>query len=392
MKVKKYILRPTIKHPILIGLFFLIASVSSFSLPPMLLSVLKGHKNGVRSIAFSADGQQIIIVPFDTAGAVKIWNVADEQNLLTVINAAVLCASLSHDKKWLVTGDSYGKAKVWNANTGEELRVIDSNSYVMWVTCSPVEPLVAMLTSGTHTIWRATDGEIQRKITFPDQRMREHTAFNHNGTKLVTVADHMAQVWTKEGEKLLVLTDDVGVRSALFTYDDQRIITLNYRHVVKVWDSMTGELLRTENAPAYKYSKTAIFTSPAGARVFSRDGRNVKIADAEKGTILWNDDSFFWQFVPIDFVAFDIALSPDYKMIATPGSDRVNIWQLPPDSKSPEWIRLKTMLENYLRSLSPGKWPTYIGFRCSNLEADKALEAIAKDDELTRYVNWLLPK
>jgi len=78
-----------------------------------LLGVCSGHKQSVRSLAFSADGLTLATASDD--GTLKLWNVATRQELLSIrrLGTSLRHLAFSPDGQWLVGGSSP------NSPTGE---------------------------------------------------------------------------------------------------------------------------------------------------------------------------------------------------------------------------------------------------------------------------------
>jgi WD40 repeat protein len=70
-----------------------------------LLGEFVGHKQGVRSAAFSPDGRTLASASDD--GTLKLWNVATQQELLTHhrVGASMAAVMFSPDNRMLVVGD-----------------------------------------------------------------------------------------------------------------------------------------------------------------------------------------------------------------------------------------------------------------------------------------------
>ena len=85
------------------------------------LLTLTGHKGIVRSVAYSPDGQRIVTASFDQTA--KVWNAETGTELLTLAghDSWVWSAAYSADGQRIVTGGRDKTAKVWNANTGTAL-------------------------------------------------------------------------------------------------------------------------------------------------------------------------------------------------------------------------------------------------------------------------------
>jgi len=87
------------------------------------LLTFKGHKDEVRSVAFSPDGQRVVTGSAD--GTAKLWETASGRELLTLNghNDQVLSVAFSPDGQNIATSSADGTAKVWEAARPEQVAV-----------------------------------------------------------------------------------------------------------------------------------------------------------------------------------------------------------------------------------------------------------------------------
>jgi WD40 repeat protein len=105
---------------------------------PVLRKDLKGHKSGLRSVAFDAAGKRF--VSSDESGVVKVWDAAT-LNLVTSIKAsarAVYRAKFTPDGRELVTvsgnwqARAKGEIRVWDPATGKEVGRFPDQNREVW--------------------------------------------------------------------------------------------------------------------------------------------------------------------------------------------------------------------------------------------------------------------
>jgi len=81
---------------------------------------LIGHRDGVRSAAFTPEGDRIATASWD--GTARIWEVkTGKQLVLTGHIGIVVSAAFSPDGHRLVTGGSDAAVRVWDTATGEQV-------------------------------------------------------------------------------------------------------------------------------------------------------------------------------------------------------------------------------------------------------------------------------
>ena len=85
------------------------------------LLTLKGHSDGILSVAFSPDGQRIVTGSLDMTA--RVWEAAKGNEPLTLKGHSddVFSVAFSPDGQRIVTGSWDGTAKVWEAASGKEL-------------------------------------------------------------------------------------------------------------------------------------------------------------------------------------------------------------------------------------------------------------------------------
>jgi WD40 repeat protein len=122
--------------------------------------VLNGHRDLVRSVAYSMDGSRIISASSDET--VKIWDAAAGKELLTFRGHSneVLSAAFSPDGKRAASGDKNFIVKEWDTKTGRELHTGGSlTGEVYTVSYSPDgKRLLAGSGGGVLKAWDSVTG------------------------------------------------------------------------------------------------------------------------------------------------------------------------------------------------------------------------------------------
>ena len=85
---------------------------------------MKGHKDCVKSVAFSPDGKQIVSGSRDQT--VRVWDASTGNNLkvLESHTDSVTSVAFSPNGKQIVSGSYDKSVRVWDASTGNELKVL----------------------------------------------------------------------------------------------------------------------------------------------------------------------------------------------------------------------------------------------------------------------------
>jgi WD40 repeat protein len=88
------------------------------------VAVLRGHKDGVFSAAFSPDGSRIVTASYDNTA--KIWDVAAAKEIVALAGhqKPVFSAAFVPNGSRIVTASADGTVRVWDAATGKEIVVL----------------------------------------------------------------------------------------------------------------------------------------------------------------------------------------------------------------------------------------------------------------------------
>jgi len=277
--------------------------------------VLKGHREGVQTLAFSPDGKKIVTsgAGESTSGerSVRIWDVESGKELLRLKEHIYVVKSIvfSPDGKVIVTTDHY-TTRAWDADTGEEL-TFEWNKNQSFVSAffSPDGKKIATTSrDGTH-IWDADSGKVLHKLEggayafFPDgkqiitsgsfgsmplriwnvetgEELRglgsgefSSVLVSPDGTKIVALGlrGGTLQRWDVEsGEELPRINQ--SIEAVAFSPDSKKIVTCFYHHnpreranLVQLWDAESGELLHTWKDHRRRINTVAF--SPCGKRI-----------------------------------------------------------------------------------------------------------------------------
>ncbi len=216
---------------------------------------LTGHKEGIHSLAFSADSNSLAV----GSRTVQVWDVTTgkERGSCETIPGGLPLVALSPDGKTLATGgrDAPHAVLLWDAATGRpQDRFPGHTGPIASLAFSPDGKQVAT------AAWRSAEAEVRLWEAATGQLLREFPA--HPG----------------------------GVTAVSFSPDGKCLATSGETHdrKVKVWDVATGRELRTFTGHEAKVEALAF--SPDGRRLASGDSCNkgpsegrVRVWDLEAG-------------------------------------------------------------------------------------------------------------
>jgi len=250
------------------------------------LATLRGHDNGVWSLALSPDGTRLATVSMD--GTAKVWDLATNQVVMTLptnvtANMGGIGARFSPDGKHLLTLSGDNDATLWELATGKAVLILKGHHDLVWtIAISPDGKLFATA-SGDQTVklWDVRGKEIK---TLTDLGFDIVLAFSPNSKRLfVSNGDTGSAIaWEIASDKEVFRFDGQdavpGITSIAVSPDGTRLATGEFDTTVKLWDAATGNLLFT----LFGHS------SYVGSVAFSADGKTLASASEDGSVKLWD--------------------------------------------------------------------------------------------------------
>jgi WD40 repeat protein/predicted Ser/Thr protein kinase len=338
------------------------------------LLTLKVSKSGVRSVAFSADGNKLFSAGYDQ---IQVWNSANGQALSTHKSSAI-----SPDGRWLATtGDPGDNVRLTDAATGKVRHFFPGEHpnqvglISAQVGFSPNGKRVAywgfFVADAALRVWDVDTGQRLLNLSW---RMKPGLAAEIAGrlafspdSQWIAWADWDTTVRVREvstGKELATLEGHENVAKAgflppavwglAFSPDRKLLASAGADATVRVWDIGTRKALLTLQGNSGAVQDVAF--SPDGKRLASA-GRDstVRVWDVATGKPL---DTLYGHTGPVWSVAF----SPDGKRLASGGEDEtVRVWDavagpIPLALKGHTgWVRSVTFSPDGKRLASAGK-------------------------------------
>jgi len=287
------------------------------------LAILRGHEDMVTSVSFSPKGQRIVSGSCDQT--VRVWD-AESGTELAVLRGhevEVRSVAFSPDGRRIASGSDDQTVRVWDAESGAELAILRGHEDM--VTSVSFSPDGRRVASGSYDqtvrVWDAESGA-ELAILCGHEGGMLSVAFAPDGRRIASGSgDKMVRVWDAEnGAQLALLRGHEGwVESVAFSPDDQRIASGSEDRTVRVWDAESGAELAVLRG--HEAGVKSVAFSPDGRRIVSGShDQTVRVWDAESGTEL---AVLSGHEVWVTSVAF----SPDGRRIASGSHDRtVRVW------------------------------------------------------------------
>jgi WD40 repeat protein len=279
----------------------------------------------LQAAAFSPDGKRIVTA--DSTGIAQVWDAVSGDPIGRALrhSATVNSAVFSPDGRWVVTASNDNTAQVWDAKTGNPVgRAMHHDDSVRSAVFSPDGDLVLTASDDkTARLWKARTGE----GAAPPMRhggVVYSATFSPDGSRVLTAsADNTARLWrTRTAQQLAVMLHDNTVTSAVFSPSGESLVTVSQNNA-QMW-----------NANGKKMGVAMTRNVAIGSAVFSPDNNWVLTGLYDKTAQLWEAATGKPVGLPLphDFFVLSAAFSPDARWILTM-SEGARVWPSPASIK-----------------------------------------------------------
>ena len=219
---------------------------------------VRGRRGGITSVAFSPDSRMALTGSAE--GGLTLIDVASGKELrdFSVGTAGrrdrpgppVLSVAFSPDGLRAVSGGADYKVRIWSVKTGREvLHLSGHRGPVKSVSYSGDGKLVLSAGGnekggGCFKWWEITQGREVGEIC--DAEYLKFAAFSPDGRKVLTGGGSELKLWDLEQRRQLVILKHGGyVDCGALSNDGKLALSAGSDGVVKVWDVVTGRLVKT---------------------------------------------------------------------------------------------------------------------------------------------------
>lgn len=284
----------------------------------------------IQGLALSPDGKRLVTVGRNhlEVRSMSSWKGRSMKELTP--GADLKTVAYGPDGRWFVVGGRGGRwldvLRIWSVKTRQEqLELVGAEGWIQAVAVSPDGQRILStrqdnkLRVQTLSVWDAATGEELQVIPAPPDGLRD-VAFAPDGTWFAASCFTSVRTWdTATGKERLPLTGHVSLASSLAaTGDGTRIVSGSYDGSICVWEAGTGKLVRTIESPEPGAGRNVakckcLAVSPDGTwLVAARPNKTLVLYDTSSGEELHT-------LTGHGSYAFDVAVSPDGKTIASAG-------------------------------------------------------------------------
>jgi WD40 repeat protein len=278
-------------------------------------SILMGHTNSLRSIAFSPRGLYALTASRD--GTARVWK-TDRGNAVAVLaghDGPVGGALFDRSGRHVLTYGDDGTARLWDPRITAELRVVEQGSVPLTGLAVAKKGALRVTTDARGVAHIRRHG--QPRITLPARNVRGVTV-SPDGTLVVTAsADSTVRTWSTGGAPRRTLEQSGPVRAVAFDTEG-RLLAAAAIDRVEIWDTSTWT------------RRDTIKTGPGVVDAsFSPDGKRLATANSDGKGSIWNVATGRRERLLKGHrdALTSVAFSPDGTLVATASKDHdARVW------------------------------------------------------------------
>ncbi len=290
------------------------------------IATLKGHKDKIWQVAFSPDGQMLASASKDKT--IKLWKIAAGKTpvLLTTLvehRHDVRGVAFSPDGQILASASDDKTIKLWKTDGTLITTLTGHTDIINGIAFSPDGQMLASASDDkTIKLWK-TDGTLITTLTGHTDIING-VAFSPDGQMLASASwDKTIKLWKiAAGKKPTLLKTLTGhndvVFGVVFSPDSKTLASTSWDKTVKIWkrDGSLNQTCLGHNERVWGVA-------------FSPDGQTIASASGDKSIKLWKPKNpLLTRLTGHEAVVIGIAFSPDGQTIASASDDKtIKLWQ-----------------------------------------------------------------
>ena len=207
--------------------------------------VFDTHQSEVRSANFNPAGDKVVSV--DKSGVCKIFNTTngiEEHSFNPDGNKPLWFAEYHPSGDYYLTGGNGGAVKVWDSETNEYVKEFDIAGWVnqFAINTDGSRILIVDILSKEATVWDFDSGDMLFTLKHTSQsnlplNSGTFNSFSGEEYMLTSGDDNSAIMWNSQGDSINVFKEHTNsVRTAMFNFDGQRVITSSWDNTAKIWN------------------------------------------------------------------------------------------------------------------------------------------------------------
>ena len=316
------------------------------------ISILKGHEDSVKCVAWSPDGQYLATASKDNLS--MVWKISHEilQSQAAALAGKADCIAMSlqpvkqfkstdnnpviawsPDSKTLAfAGDTYGDIKLWHTDREQAgSNHLDTlKGHTSAITSLSWSPDGALLASGSwDRAVRVWDVRKRVSVSILRGHLRWVTgvAFSPDGSLLASAGDvQKIQLWDLASESPIARLDldaSYGDNSVAWSGDGRLLASIGRDGVARVWDAESCKLIASLPCKTNVETPAGLAFSPDGRLLAAPCGDAVRVWDTASLSAVADLEG---HYAPVSWAAF----SPDGSMLASASDDgTARVWGAP---------------------------------------------------------------
>lgn len=287
-----------------------------------LLRTLSGHRTGVTSVVYRAQGD--LIVSAEQDGTIKLWRPDGSLVRTLESDSGFTNLAFSPDGQTFASVDANGAVKLWRYDGAALTTFQGHNGEIRGVAFSPdSRTILSASLDKTVRFWKPGGMPFLTLLRHPTEG--SGLAVSPDGNRIVTgTSNGKLYLWDQKGV-LLRSIDAHGskIQDIAFSFDSKAFATASWDGTVKRWDR-NGTLLNVlRGSKVNLIPKRTVAFSPNGAYLAAGDFNGGKFT-------VWNQNGTLVRTVlACASIVGGVTFSPDSQTIATGCNDnQAKLWSL----------------------------------------------------------------